>query len=169
MKRLAALSGSLRAGSLNCALIEAVSRMGIFTVEIADTVLPPFTPDLADDAPAAVLAFRRQLNDADAILISTPEYAMGVPGVLKNAIDWTVGSCEFAHKPTALITCTASGDIAHPAMLEILRVLEARIVPETTLLMNHNRAKIRSDGTFISAEAEADVRSVITALYALSA
>ncbi len=169
MKRLAALSGSLRQGSLNIALIEAVSRMGVFVVEGVDTILPPFTPDLADDAPETVLAFRRALNDADAILISTPEYAMGVPGVLKNAIDWTVGSCEFAHKPTALITCTASGEIAHPAMLEILKVLEARIAPETTLLMNHNRAKIRGDGTFISAETEAGVRALVGALYALCA
>ncbi len=169
MKRLAALSGSLRQGSLNRALIEAVSAMRVFAVDSVDTVLPAFTPDLADDAPETILAFRRALNAADAILISTPEYAMGVPGVLKNAIDWTVGSCEFAHKPTALITCTASGEIAHPAMLEILRVLEAKIAPETSLLMNHNRAKLRSDGTFISVEAEAEVRSVIAALHALCA
>lgn len=164
--KLAALCGSLRKGSLNAALIEAVAGFGLCQVERVSTILPPFDPDLADDAPADVVVFREGLRRADAILISAPEYAMGIPGVLKNAIDWTVGSCEFAHKPTALITCSALGEIAHQAMLEILRVLEARITRETTLLMSHNRTKIRSDGTIIDAEAERQTRAVIEALIA---
>jgi NAD(P)H-dependent FMN reductase len=163
---LAALCGSLRKGSLNAALIDAVERLDVFEVVRVSTILPPFTPDLADDAPAEVLAFRQALRAADAILISTPEYAMGIPGVLKNAIDWTVGSCEFAHKPTALVTCTASGEIAHPAMIEVLRVLEAGLTDATTLLMPHNRAKLRPDGTFIDAEAECQVRDAVEALAA---
>lgn len=163
---LAALCGSLRQGSLNAALIDAVARLDRFDVRRVSTVLPAFTPDQADDAPPEVLAFRAALRTADAILIATPEYAMGIPGVLKNAIDWTVGSCEFAHKPTALITCTASGEIAHPAMIEVLRVLEAGISDATTLLMPHNRAKLRPDGTFIDAEAERQLRDVIDALAA---
>jgi NAD(P)H-dependent FMN reductase len=167
VKRLAALSGSLRKGSLNVALIELIGQMGLFEVMRLDTVLPPFTPDEADNAPPSVLAFRKALNDADAILIATPEYAMGVPGVLKNAIDWTVGSCEFAHKPTALITCTASGEIAHPALLEILRVLEAKVTNDTIWLMNHNRAHISADGQFRNAETETTVRAIVTALLAL--
>lgn len=161
---LAALCGSLRKGSLNAALIEAVAGFGLCQVERISTILPPFDPDLADDAPTDVLAFRAALQRADAILISAPEYAMGIPGVLKNAIDWTVGSCEFAGKPVALITCSALGEIAHHAMLEILRVLEARITPETTLLVSHNRTKIRGDGIFIDAAAERQVRAVIERL-----
>lgn len=164
--KLAALCGSLRQGSLNAALIDAVARLDRFEVRRVSTVLPPFTPDEADDAPAEVLAFRAALRSADAILIATPEYAMGIPGALKNAIDWTVGSCEFAHKPTALITCTASGEIAHPAMIEVLRVLEAGLTEATMLLMPHNRAKLRADGSFIDAEAERQVRDVIHALAA---
>ena len=164
--KLAALCGSLRQGSLNAALINAVADMNVFDVMRVGTVLPPFTPDEADNAPAEVLTFRDELRAADAILIATPEYAMGIPGVLKNAIDWTVGSCEFAHKPVALITCTASGEIAHPAMIEILRVLEARINDATTLLMPHNRAKLRPDGTFIDTAAGRQVRAVIEALAA---
>ncbi len=163
---LAALCGSLRQGSLNAALIDAVTRLKVFKVARLSTVLPPFSPDAADDAPEAVRAFRASLNAADAILIATPEYAMGIPGVLKNAIDWTVGSCEFAHKPTALITCTASGEIAHPAMIEVLRVLEAGLTPATTLLMPHNRAKLRPNGTFIDIAAEQAVHGVIDALAA---
>ncbi len=165
--RLAALCGSLRRESLNAALIELVAAMGLFEVVRVDTVLPPFTPDEADDAPEPVLAFRHALRSADAILIATPEYAMGVPGVLKNAIDWTVGTCEFAHKPTALITCTASGEIAHPALLEVLHVLEARVTDDTQWLMNHNRARITADGRFRDAETEARARAVMMALKAM--
>ena len=162
--KLAALCGSLRRGSLNAALIDSVERMELFEVVRVSTVLPPFTPDEADDAPGDVAAFRAALRSADAIVIATPEYAMGIPGVLKNAIDWTVGSCEFAHKPVALITCTASGEIAHPALIEVLRVLEAGISDATTLLMPHNRAKLRPDGTFIDAETERQVRAIVEAL-----
>ncbi len=165
--KLAALCGSLRSGSLNAALIDAVERMQVFEVERVSTVLPLFDPDLADTAQETVLAFRAQLNAADAILICTPEYAMGIPGVLKNAIDWTVGSCEFAHKPTALITCTAQGEVAHPALLEVLKVLEGKVTPATIMLMNHNRAKLRPDGTFIDAETETQVRDVIETLAGL--
>jgi len=163
---LAALCGSLRRGSLNAALIDAVDRMKVFDVVRVSTVLPPFTPDLADDVPAEVVAFRQALRSADAVLIATPEYAMGIPGVLKNAIDWTVGSCEFAHKPTALITCTASGEIAHPAMIEVLRVLEAGLTEATTMLMPHNRAKLRPGGTFIDDQAERLVGKLVEALVA---
>jgi chromate reductase len=161
---LAALCGSLRKGSLNAALIDAVARMDLFEVIRVSTVLPPFTPDEADAAPAEVLAFRDALRSTDAILIATPEYAMGIPGVLKNAIDWTVGSCEFAHKPTALITCTASGEIAHPAMIEVLRVLEAGLDETTTFLMPHNRARLRGDSSFIDSATEQKVRNIVEAL-----
>lgn len=163
--KLATLCGSLRQDSLNAALLDAIERMHVFdSVERVSTVLPPFTPDQADDAPEPVLAFRAALGAADAILIATPEYAMGIPGMLKNAIDWTVGSCEFAHKPTALITCTARGEIAHPAMIEVLRVLDAELTDATTLLMAQNRAKLRADGTFIDITAEQSVRHLIEAL-----
>ena len=162
--KLIALCGSLREGSLNHALIGAVAAMNVFDVVEADTRLPPFQPELADDAPSDVLAFRETIRSGDAVMVCTPEYAMGIPGVLKNAIDWTVGSCEFEDRPCALITCTASGQIAHPAMIEVLKVLGARMTEATTLLMPHNRAKIRADGGFVTPEAEAQVRAVVTAL-----
>ncbi len=165
--KLIALCGSLREGSLNRALIGAVAAMNVFDVVEADTRLPPFQPELADDAPADVLAFRDTIRSGDAVMVCTPEYAMGIPGVLKNAIDWTVGSCEFEDRPCALITCTASGQIAHPAVIEVLKVLGARISEATTLLMPHNRAKIRADGSFVTPDAEADVRALVAALRAM--
>ena len=162
--KLVALCGSLRPDSLNRALICAIAAMGVFDVVEADTRLLPFQPELADEAPSDVLAFRTLIRSGDAVIVCTPEYAMGIPGVLKNAIDWTVGSCEFEDRPCALITCTASGQIAHPAMIEVLKVLGARLSVATTLLMPHNRAKIRPDGSFVTPDAETEVRALVTAL-----
>ena len=100
-----AISGSLRTGSSNEAVINAAVQMTgpdvYFHTYDALGTLPHFDDN---KTPAqSVLDFRHLLQEADALLICSPEYAFGVPGSLKNAIDWTVSSGEFVHKPTALI------------------------------------------------------------------
>lgn len=90
--RVAGFAGSLRAGSLNRALIRAAREaapagMSIETLDLAQ--IPLYNADLeAQGDPAPVAAFKRSIAQADAILIATPEYNHGVPGVLKNALDW---------------------------------------------------------------------------------
>jgi chromate reductase len=106
--RVVAISGSLRRSSSNTALVSAAARLAPESVDVSIYAelaeLPPFNPDLdSDPAPAAVARFRAQLQTCDAVLISSPEYAHGVPGVLKNALDWVVGSGELVDKPIALI------------------------------------------------------------------
>ena len=77
------------------------------TAELAD--VPPFNPDLdTDTAPVEVVRFRAALEACDAILICSPEYAHGVSGVLKNALDWVVGSGELMDKPIALINASST-------------------------------------------------------------
>ena len=71
---------------------------------------------------------------------------MGVPGTLKNAIDWTVSSCEFSHKPTALITASSLGEKGHASLLETLKIVEADISDNTALLIQHIKMKITPDG-----------------------
>ena len=91
--------------------------------------LPPFNPDVDDaDAPAPVLALRVEVNDSDAVLISSPEYAHGVPGVLKNALDWLVASGEFIDKPVAVINASSRATHARASLLETLRMMSARVV-----------------------------------------
>jgi len=112
--RVLAISGSLRRASSNSALVAAVARLAPQTVDVSIYCeldeLPPFNSDLdGDDAPAGVSRFRAALQACDAVLISSPEYAHGVPGVLKNALDWVVGSGELVDKPFALIN--TSGDL----------------------------------------------------------
>src|SRR4051812_28490995 len=95
--KILAISGSLQAGSANTALVRAARPQTPAGVELtiyaglAD--LPHFNSDLdGDTAPATVTSFRAQLHAADAVLISTPEYVFAMPGSLKNALDWVVGS-----------------------------------------------------------------------------
>ena len=102
MKSLA-ISGSLRKGSSNTAALRAAARLAPDDVRIvlfegiAD--LPFFNPDLdLAEVPGAVASFRAVIGGADGLLISSPEYARGVAGVMKNALDWLVASLEFPDK-----------------------------------------------------------------------
>lgn len=148
MKTILAICGSTRQNSINLELLHIISELfkeqitlKIFT-QIAD--LPHFNPDLDNENPPVnVSKFRDLLKKSDAILICTPEYAMGVPGTLKNSLDWTVSSMEFSHKPTALITASSLGEKGHPALIETLKVIESDIDDSTQLLISVPRTKIK--------------------------
>jgi chromate reductase, NAD(P)H dehydrogenase (quinone) len=135
--RLLAISGSLRAASSNTALLHAASALAPEGVEI-DVYgglgdLPHFNPDLEEAEPPAVTDFRARLREADGLLISSPEYAHGVPGVLKNALDWLVSGEEFIHIPVALFNASAGGTYAQASLLETLTAMSARIVAEASI------------------------------------
>ena len=108
--KVVAISGSLRAASYNGALVAAAQRLAPddIQVEIYGDVesLPHFSEDLeGDNTPAEVIELRRRLHEADAVLISTPEYNGGMPGALKNLIDWAsrpYGESSFAGVPVVV-------------------------------------------------------------------
>ena len=126
--------------------------------------IPQFNPDNDNEnAGDQVAGLRRQLREADGVLICTPEYAMGVPGTLKNAIDWTVSSAEFYHKPTALITASSSGEKGHASLLETLKVIDANITDETQLLISHAKLKVSNEYNITDAKTLTDVESLIQA------
>ncbi len=164
MPRILVINGSTRAASTNGSLIQAITNLGddraqfIRYPSVAD--LPHFNPDL-DPAPEAVAQFRGLLNQADGVLICTPEYAMGVPGSLKNALDWTVSTADFRQKPVMLVTASLSGEKAHASLLETLTVIEAVITPATTVLVQFARTKVTADGTITDAIALADVQNAL--------
>lgn len=110
--------------------------------------LPHFSPDIDNDTPPeAVKDLRMQLASADGIFICTPEYAHGVPGTLKNAIDWTVSSMEMYNKPVSLITASSSGQHGHAAMLEILSAVGATTNAGVQLLIPFIKTKLDDKGT----------------------
>jgi len=168
-KRILAISGSTRTRSANGFLIKAISEISqdIFTIEVYNSLaeLPHFNPDLDNDnPPLQVTNFRNKLKKAEGILICTPEYAMGVPGSLKNAIDWTVSSCEFSKKPTALITASSSGLKGHASLLESLRIIEAQIADDAQLVISYVKIKISDQGIIIDDSTLTQVKKLISAL-----
>jgi chromate reductase, NAD(P)H dehydrogenase (quinone) len=98
--------------------------------------LPAFNPDLDNDAPPDVVnMFRREIGLANGLLISSPEYARGVPGSLKNALDWLVSSHEFPGKPVALIQ-TSPRSVDAPAQLRlVLTTMSARLVEKASVTL----------------------------------
>ncbi len=133
------ICGSTRKQSSNLSLLKAIGTIAgdRFTLQLFEglAALPQFNPD--DDTEFAVpqvKAFRDQVAGADGIIVCTPEYAMGVPGSLKNALDWVVSTSSFSGKPVMAITASLSGQKAHLSLLETLRVIEA-VVPEQLQLV----------------------------------
>jgi len=149
--KIFAISGSTRKASSNLNLINAIADLTseIFSISIFEGLaeLPHFNPDIDNEnVPQQVIDFRQQLRDADGILICSPEYAIGVPGTLKNAIDWTVSSMEFSQKPVALITASLSGEKAHQSLLGTLLIIEAKMTTDTQLLISFIKTKLSADG-----------------------
>jgi chromate reductase, NAD(P)H dehydrogenase (quinone) len=141
--QLLAISGSLRAASSNTAVLQALRALAPARVEVRlyqglDT-LPYFNPDLdgedRPDRPAPVLELRRAVGECAGILISSPEYAHGVPGVLKNALDWLVSCSEFPGKPVALINMSPRSVHAQASLAETLVTMSARLVAEASIAL----------------------------------
>ena len=130
--KIIAICGSLRAQSSNLALLRAAANIHA-GVEIYEglATLPHFNPD--DDVegatpPPTVAELRALLADADGILISSPEYAHGVPGSLKNALDWLVSDGALVDKPVALINASpVGGEFARDSLVETLRTMNWRV------------------------------------------
>ena len=135
--RLLAISGSLRRASTNTAALEALARLapeGVKVLVYRELAgLPPFNPD--DDVedrpkPEPVETLRALVGASDALVIAAPEYAHGLPGALKNALDWLVASETFAGKPVALVNTSPRAFHAQASLREILSTMAARVKPE---------------------------------------
>jgi chromate reductase len=167
--KIFAICGSTRAASSNLNLIKAIAALtaGSFTISIFEglSALPHFNPDLDNEnVPHQVADFRRQLREADGVLICSPEYAIGVPGTLKNAIDWTVSSMEFSRKPVALITASLSGEKAHSSLLGTLLIIEARMTADTQLLIPFVKTKVNNECEITDHETLNSINKLIQSL-----
>jgi NAD(P)H-dependent FMN reductase len=167
--KILAISGSTRQSSSNLNLIKAIIDLYADQLDIKIfkglSEIPHFNPDLDTDKPPANVAdFRRQLKEVDGILICTPEYAMGVPGTLKNAIDWTVSSCELSHKPVALITASSAGEKGHQSLLETLKIIESDIPDDSQLLVSFVKTKIGDEGKITDARTLDLVKKLVASL-----
>jgi NAD(P)H-dependent FMN reductase len=150
--RLLTICGSLGPGSANRAALEVVAAeahaAGAEVVTDAILVdLPPFRPELADTPPASVAAFRRQISEADAVVIASPEYAGGIAGTLKNALDWVVGNGDLYGKPVGALAAGSTGGAHALAQLALtLGYQGARVVAELGIAAP--KTKVDADGRY---------------------
>jgi NAD(P)H-dependent FMN reductase len=144
-KKILGISGSLRSNSSATAILNVVSGLVPEKVEFAIynelAEIPAFND--SNEIPKPVANFIKLLSEADGVFFCIPEYAFGVPGALKNALDWTVSSSTaFPDKPVALITAATGGDKAHAAFLLTLKAMSSKIPEGATLLLSFIRSKL---------------------------
>ncbi|KQS28197.1 NADPH-dependent FMN reductase [Dyadobacter sp. Leaf189] len=138
--KILGISGSLRTDSTNTIILNTCKTLlpanATLTVFQGLDLIPHFSPGLEDNE--AVARFKSAVAQADAVIFSTPEYAFGLPGTLKNALDWTVGTGEFNAKPVAAISASPLNTGGDKALASLLLTLAAL----GTLRNDHSSAAI---------------------------
>jgi NAD(P)H-dependent FMN reductase len=167
--RILAISGSLRAHSSNGAVVEAARRLAPDGVEVELyrdlATLPHFNPDVEMTAlPPRAAALRAAVGRADALLVSTPEYAHGLPGSLKNALDWLVGGPEFVGKPLALVNASPRSVHAQAQLAEIVATMSGVRVSEASVTLDLAGRRIDADGIVADPLLSAALRAAVAAL-----
>lgn len=157
MIKIVALSGSLRQVSSNTELLRAAIVLAHDSLHITLyedlSNLPQFNPDFEENAPSIVDAWRELLLAADGLLICSPEYAHGIPGSMKNALDWAVGTMGLSGKPVGLINASAHAVHAQAALTEVITTMGWNIVADASPVIpvqgkNLSATKIATDPTF---------------------
>ena len=167
---IVAISGSLKSTSANTNILRAMAKIApenisIKIVEGLDQ-LPHFNPEITENI-LAVTHFRNQIIAADGVVFSTPEYAFGVPGVLKNALDWLVSSGELNDKPVAAISVSpihTGGDKALASLLLTLSALGTNTTQNASLAIGTIKSKMNEAGEITNPETLQELNAVLTAL-----
>lgn len=152
------ISGSLRKGSYNTGLLRTAAH--ILPEDVAFTLasigdLPMYDGDIdSEPQPAAVSAFKALIEQADGVIIATPEYNYSYPGVLKNAIDWASRGATrpFTDKPVAVIGASPGNFGAVRAQTDLRRLMSAvsgAVLPRPELLVTSVHTKINDDGIIV--------------------
>ena len=150
-KKIFAIIGSASQNSSNLKLVKLLADLTKeeFDLTIFDNLheLPHFNPELSiGDTPKIISEFRESIENADGILICTPEYVFSIPSGLKNAIEWCVSTTIFSNKPLGLITASADGRKGHEELKLIMKTVEAKFEEQTTLIIHGIKGKINEQG-----------------------
>lgn len=166
--KILALCGSLRRQSRSRVLLQAFQLLApaSMTLEIHPSLgeLPLFNPDDEANPATAVKRFWQATSAADALVIASPEYAHGVTGVIKNALDWLVGREDFPNKPIALLNPSHRAEHADAALREILATMNTQLIADASLRIpatacTHDASALAGDPIY-----SADIRSALAAI-----
>lgn len=173
-KKILGLVGGISKGSLNKKLFNAVQKLKPDGVELEDfdiSKLPFFSQDIEKEAPAIVQDFKKKIQEADAILIVTPEYNHSIPGVLKNAIDWASrppGQGVWANKWAGIMGASAGNGGTYGAQQHlrlILSPLDVRVMRKPEFMMNGSQA-FDEKGNLTDAKSEEHIKKYWSAFSA---
>ena len=152
MKRIKilALSGSLRKASYNTAALEALKKLAPDDVEIVVHKelgnLPLFNPDLEGQIIPALDELRSALAKSHGLIIASPEYAHGISGVMKNALDWLVSGEEFVYMPVAFINTSPRASHAQVALREVVKTMSGNIIEKACISIPLLSSNLDADG-----------------------
>lgn len=165
--KILGVSGSLQSRSSNKSLLARAAALCASPVEWHETglvgVLPFYDADLdVEPPPEAVKRWRAELDAADAIVIASPEYGHGMPGSLKNAIDWIIGSGNLNGKPVAA-TCAGAGpgrgEMGLAMLVQTLHAIDALVVWNAPIVVP--RRSIAADGTVTDGNVDEALRELL--------
>jgi len=182
MTRILGISGSLRAGSFNTALLHAAQQVAGDDVTLEAATLhgiPLYDGDVEarDGEPAAVTALKQRILASDGVLLVTPEYNNGIPGVFKNAIDWlsrgTPGiPAVFGDRPFALIGASPGGFgtiLSQNHWLPVLKTLGVRLWAGDRLMVSRAGSVFDADGALVDARVREQLAGFVQGFAAFSA
>jgi chromate reductase len=167
VKKILAISGSIKPNSSNYRLLTFIAETmkAEAHVEIYSglTRLPYFEPGLQDEQlPEAVQSFLTKIDAADAVLIATPEYVFSIPGVLKNALEWTVAGTAFSDKPVAIIVAASQGEKALASLDVIMSTLAQSPLPRGRKLIVQSPGRhFDGDGNLTNEDVKAQVLALV--------
>jgi NAD(P)H-dependent FMN reductase len=169
------ISGSLRGGSTNTALLRTAHAIDPDT-ELFEAMgeLPHFNPDDDDpdgDLPAPVAALRAATGRAEALLVCTPEYAGALPGAFKNLLEWLVGGAEAYRRPIAWINVSGPaapnrGADAHESLRKVVGYLSMEIIEDACVRIPVERRDVGEDGVIADPAIREQVATALAALRA---
>jgi NAD(P)H-dependent FMN reductase len=162
-KQILAISGSIRRNSTNEAILKLIAKLYADDLDVlmySDIdKLPYFNPDLDYES------FRELIEKADGIIICTPEYVFGLPGALKNAMEWTVSTTVFSNKPFVFIVASGSGERAFESLDVIMSTLLQYKIPDNAkLLIKGGRSKVNEHGEIIDPKVLEEIKEIVDTL-----
>ena len=135
-------------------------------------LLPAFNPDIEElgeqavEFPDAARRLRALVGESDALLVSTPEYAHGLPGSLKNALDWLVGGSQFPGLPCGVVNVSPHSRFAVPQLLETARTMSGVVVADACVTVNRHDTPLGDRDEDLHPDAARTLRRAMEALHA---
>lgn len=165
--KIVSLCGSIRKESSNYSILKAVEKYfnGHEYLNLDLSELPFFDPDnqYGDHVPALVTKMRSAIASCDLVVISTPEYAHGIPGILKNGLEW-IFCPETGQKSAAIIIGSAQGEWARDQLVEVLTTMDFSTGIDQSLIIHGARVKIDREGNFLDHETQSKFESFCCSL-----